>query len=115
MINHVVMIKFKPEVRESDIKDLEQSLDSLPNTVLEILSYEFGKDIIKSDRSFDFALVALFANTETLKRYQDHPDHLVIVDRLKQMCVNIYTVDFEGTDSGSLKKDETSEYEKFEF
>ncbi len=115
MINHVVMIKFKPEVRESDIKNLEQSLDTLPNTVLEILSYEFGKNIVKSDRSFDFALVALLANTETLKRYLDHPDHLVIVDTLKPMCENIYTVDFEGTDSGSLGKDETSEYEKFEF
>ena len=115
MINHVVMIKFKPEVAESDIKNLEQSLDALPNTVLEILSYEFGKDIIKSERSFDFALVGLFANTETLERYQNHPDHLAIIDTLKGMCENIYTVDFEGTDSGSLKKDEASQYEKIEF
>lgn len=114
MISHVVMMKFKPEVKDSDIKDLEKRLDELPNTIFEILSYEFGKNIVQSERSFDFALVSLFANKGTLERYQNHPDHLDVVERIKNMCEKIHSVDFEGTDSASIKKDESSKYEKTE-
>lgn len=103
MINHVVLMKFKPEVPESEIRDLENHLDALPNKIMEIQMYEFGRDVIQSERSYDFALVSLFANTEALKRYQNHPDHLVVIEKVKHMCESVITVDFEGTDSGYMK------------
>jgi len=37
MINHIVLLKFKPEVKESDIEDLEKHMDNLPNSIAEIL------------------------------------------------------------------------------
>jgi len=103
MINHIVLIKFKPGVKESDIEDLEKHMDDLPNSIAEIHSYEFGRDIVRSERSYDFGLVSLFANTEALSRYQIHPDHLVLVEKLKGMCDSLITVDFEGSDLSSLK------------
>jgi len=66
MINHVVLMKFKPGASQADIEDLEKSLDDLPNKIIEIHSYEFGRDLVRSDRSYDFALVSLFANLQTL-------------------------------------------------
>jgi len=104
MINHIVLLKFKPGVKESDIEDLEKYMDDLPNTIAEIHSYEFGPDVVQSERSYDFGLIALFANTEALSRYQVHPDHLVVVEKVKNMCDNIITVDFEGSDANSLKE-----------
>ena len=95
MITHVVMMKFKPEVTKKDIDDLEALLDALPDQINEIQSYDFGRDIVKSHRSYDFALVSMFANLDTLKHYQDHPDHQVVVKKLGFLCESIIAVDYE--------------------
>ena len=104
MINHIVLLKFKPEVKESDIEDLEKHMDDLPNSIAEIHSYEFGRDVVRSERSYDFGLIALFANTEALNRYQVHPDHLVVLKKVKNMCNSVITVDLEGSDASSFKE-----------
>ncbi|MBW1821436.1 MAG: Dabb family protein [Deltaproteobacteria bacterium] len=104
MLNHIVLIKFKPGIKESDIEDLEKHMDDLPNSINEIHTYEFGRDVVHSERSYDFGLIALFANTEALNRYQVHPDHLVVVEKLKNICDSIITVDLEGSDASSLKE-----------
>ena len=103
MLNHVVMMKFKPGVREADIDTLERELDDLPNAIVEIQVFEFGRDILHTERSYDFAIVSLFANPESLQRYQQHPAHLRVGRRLKELCDQIHTVDFSGTDAGDLK------------
>ena len=102
MINHVVFIKFKPEVDDADIEDLEKSLNDLPNKITEIHSYEFGRDLVRSDRSYDFALVSLFANLQTLEQYSNHPQHLKVVQKIRKLSSDIITVDFEGSDAGSI-------------
>ena len=101
MLNHVVMLKFKPGVEETDIKELEEMLDDLPNKITEIHSYEFGRNTIHSQKSFDFALVSLFANDIALKRYQDHRQHLPVLKKIKALCETVATVDFQGSDAGS--------------
>ena len=102
MLNHVVMLKFKSEVKEADIKELEEMLDDLPNKINEIHAYEFGRDVIHSQKSFDFALVSLFANDIALKRYQDHRQHLPVLKKIKALCETVATVDFQGSDAGSI-------------
>lgn len=97
MITHVVIMKFKPDVREEEVTDLENSFDALPEKITEIQSYEFGKDVVGSERSYDFALVAVFANLETLRQYQDHPAHLAVMQKIKKMCAEIRAVDFEAS------------------
>lgn len=95
MLNHIVLMKFKPEVAETEIADLEQALNELPNHIIEIHSYEFGRDIVRSDRSYDFALVSMFANLEALQRYQKHPEHLKVLGKIKAMVAEVVAVDFE--------------------
>jgi len=104
MLNHVVMMKFKPEVTDEQITSLEKMLDDLPNRIVEIHAYEFGRDVIRDERSFDFALVSLFANPEALQRYKTHTAHLEVVKILKKRCEQIITVDFFGSDASSLKE-----------
>jgi hypothetical protein len=101
MINHVVLMKFKPEVSDADIRELEKRLDDLPNKIMEIQMYEFGRDLLHSERSYDFALVSLFANSQALERYQKHPEHLPVIEKVKTMCESVITVDFAGSDAGS--------------
>ena len=106
MINHVVLMKFKPDVNDEAIDRLEKSLDDLPNKIVEIQAYEFGRDRLHSEKSYDFALVSLFANLEAVKRYQEHPAHLKVLQKITTLAKNIIVVDFEGSDAGDIKKDE---------
>jgi len=108
MLNHVVMMKFKSGVEESEIKELEKMLDDLPNKITEIHSYEFGRDIIRSSRSYDFALVSLFANPEALERYGQHRHHQPVLKKIKQICETVATVDFEGSNAGSVEIERSS-------
>jgi hypothetical protein len=61
---------------------------------MDIKMYEFGRDILRSSRSYDFALMALFANAAALERYQNHTEHLPVIAKVKAMCENVVTVDF---------------------
>lgn len=103
MLNHVVLMKFKPEISDGDIRELEKALDDLPNRIRDIKMYEFGRNTIPSDRSYDFALIALFANPEALERYLRHPDHLPVAAMVKSMCASVATVDFSGSDAGAAE------------
>jgi len=109
MLNHIVMIKFKKGVTQESIKELEAMMEDLPNKIVEIHSYEFGPDILHSERSYDFALVSLFANTESLQRYQVHPEHQTLLKKMVPLCDHICTVDFQGTDASDFKEKPTGE------
>ncbi|MDM8525512.1 Dabb family protein [Desulfococcaceae bacterium HSG8] len=94
MIRHVVLMKFKEGVNETRFVDLENGLKALPSIIPEIKSYEFGLDVVRSERSYDFGLVSGFENLEALKQYQEHPDHLEVLKIIKELCENIIAVDF---------------------
>lgn len=95
MISHLVAMKFNAGVTAAQIEGLERQLDALPNLIAEIHSYEFGKDIVRSPRSYDFGLIALFANIESMQRYQNHPEHRKVLATIAEICQNVVTVDFE--------------------
>lgn len=95
MLKHVVFMKFKPAATEADIADLKKALAALPGAIPEIKGFEFGSDVVRSERSYDFALVSSFENLDSMKRYQAHPDHVVVLGKVKQLCENILAVDFE--------------------
>ena len=94
MVKHVVLFKFKPETKDSDIVNVEKGLAGLPARISEIKSYEFGRDVVKSDRSYDFALVSEFDDIEALDRYRMHPYHMAVVNQLNMICDSIIAVDF---------------------
>jgi quinol monooxygenase YgiN len=94
MLHHIVLMKFKPSVREDQIHNLAQMLDALPDKIIEIQTYEFGRDVLRSERSYDFALVSGFANLEAMQRYQTHPEHQKVLTHLRDICEDIRAVDF---------------------
>ena len=94
MLKHVVFFKFKQGVAEAEIVDLERSLAELPPIIPEILSYEFGRDVVRSKRSYDLALVSTFKDLESLQRYQIHPDHQVVLKKVNELCESVIAVDF---------------------
>jgi hypothetical protein len=94
MIKHIVFMKFKAGVTDKDIAELEKGLGGLPGRIQEIKEYQFGRDIVRSERSFDFALVSAFDDLDAMKRYQVNPNHLPVVAKVKEMSESILAVDF---------------------
>ncbi|MGD8315261.1 MAG: Dabb family protein [Syntrophobacterales bacterium] len=94
MLRHVVFFKFKDGVGEEEIVDLEKSLAELPPVIPEILSYEFGRDVVRSEKSYDLALVSTFKDLDAMQRYQKHPDHQVVLQKVNELCESVLAVDF---------------------
>jgi len=95
MIKHVVFLKFKTDATEAMIAEIEAGLGGLPGIIPEIRYYDFGRDVMRSPRSYDFALVSLFDDLEALKRYSGHPDHQAVLQKILAAAENIVAVDFE--------------------
>ena len=95
MLKHVVVLKFKKSASESDIAEVEKGLGGLPAIIPEIMEFEFGRDVLRSERSYDFALVSEFENLEKMERYRVHPAHQKVLMKLKDICDSILIVDFE--------------------
>jgi len=95
MLKHVVFIKFKEGITEAEISGLEKGLRALPAKIPEIKGFQFGRDVIRSERSYDFALVSDFDNLEGMKRYQVHPDHVPVIGMVRSISASILAVDFE--------------------
>lgn len=95
MLKHVVFFKFKPATPEADIEKLAATLGRLPEIITEIREYVFGRDIVHSERSYDFGLVSSFDDQAALDRYTIHPDHLLVGGLVKQICSGVVAIDFE--------------------
>jgi len=94
MIQHMVVFKLKADVDETAFAELEQKLADLPDHIAEIESLDFGLDVVRSERSYDFGLLAGFKDLEALRRYQEHPKHQEVLTRLKAFAEQIIAVDF---------------------
>ena len=51
MLQHIAVIKFKQGTDVQRIEELKEKLSSLPKKIIEIKSYIFGTDILKTTRS----------------------------------------------------------------
>jgi heme-degrading monooxygenase HmoA len=94
MLKHVVFMKFKPGTSDAQIADLEKGLGALPGAIAEIKGFEFGRDILHSERSYDFALVSIFDDLPAMQRYQKQPDHVVVLGKVGSISDSIVVVDF---------------------
>jgi len=95
MLKHVVFFKFKKSASESAVADVVKELGGLPAIIPQILQSEMGKDVLRSERSYDIVLISGFENLETMGQYQVHPAHQQVVTKLKELCESVLTVDFE--------------------
>lgn len=95
MIKHIVFFNFNEGTSEADIAELEAGLGRLPGIIDEIREFVFGRDVVRSERSFDFALVSSFDDLQAMERYQVHPDHQKVVAKVKEICSSVRAVDFE--------------------
>jgi hypothetical protein len=94
MIKHLVIFKFK-DTDPALVNEAKAKLMSLPPLIAEIVDFEVGINIGDDARAYDMVLVSTFESLDTLKVYQDHPEHVAVVQALKPNFESVVTVDYE--------------------
>lgn len=95
MIRHIVLFKFKPEITREQKNKLVEDLKSLKDKIPLIQRLEVGLDIGRKSNSFDLTLNADFNTWEDVEKYSIHPDHVMVVKSIKQVCEDTCKVDYE--------------------
>ncbi len=99
MIKHVVLWNVKEEAMDMDkeqiIRELTERLRELDKKLDMIEALEVGTDITHGDASADFILTTIFKNREDLQRYREHPEHLKVVEFIKNVTNDRKVIDYE--------------------
>lgn len=74
-LRHIALFRWKGDVTDAQIAEVEGLLGALPGAVPELRSYTFGRDAGISEGAFDFAVVADVDDEAGFVAYRDHPDH----------------------------------------
>ncbi len=95
MLKHIVMIKFNPgEDVEKLSHEFIQRLRALETSVPTLKSMEVGKNISTKPSAYHLVLTALFDDEEGLNAYRAHPDHVKILERMKETVEAVAAVDY---------------------
>lgn len=97
MINHIVLFKVKdyPQNEKAKVvEELKALLESLKDKIKEVKYLEVGTNYELDAKSYDIALISHFATLEDLDTYRVHPEHLKVVDRIKETTSERAAVDY---------------------
>ena len=95
MITHVVLFKLAEPTSEN-LAAVHDKLLSMQGKVPQLRHLEVGIDVIRSERSYDVALVTRFNSLEDLQSYQVHPYHAgEVVPLMKSLCSSVVAIDYE--------------------
>ena len=99
MIEHVVMWKFadtaEGKTREENMAIVRERLLALPAVIPEIKFMQIGRDVSRTDMSYDMMLVTRFESLEALHTYKVHPDHVAVGVFMRPLRTGRASVDFE--------------------
>lgn len=93
MLTHIVFFKFKQPTSEV-IERTKEVLMNMQGKIDELLYIEVGVDIVRSERSYDLALVTKFESLEAMQAYQVHPEHQKVIEYINTVKESTIAVDY---------------------
>ncbi len=95
MVTHIVFFKLSDQSPANVVKTRNVLL-SMAGEISLLRHLEVGADVIRSERSYDLALVTKFDSLEDLQAYQVHPYHAgEILPYMKSVATSVVAVDYE--------------------
>ncbi len=94
MITHIVCFRLKDR-SAANVARAHEVLRGLRGKVPVLRHLEVGIDVVRSERSFDIALVAKFDSLDDLRAYQLHPAHLETIKYMNTVRDVSVAVDYE--------------------
>lgn len=99
MINHIVLFKlkeFENEDQKAVIRNkIKTALLSLKDKIQELKHIEVALNHKLNSDSFDICLITHFETLEDFNLYQEHTDHLKVVELVKANVTERAAVDYE--------------------
>jgi hypothetical protein len=92
---HIVRFRFSPEVKEDDRRELAEALAALPDRIAEL---RFARVAPSIDEPDVLGLLTGFDDLAGLEVYRDHPAHVPVVTRARELCAEIVRLDVETDD-----------------
>jgi hypothetical protein len=96
-IRHIVLWKLAAEdadTRALHAEQIAERLLALRGVVDELQSIEVGRNVAYPATNWDVALVAEFADTDALERYQVHPAHQEAASFVRSVVAERAVVDY---------------------
>jgi len=91
MLTHVVLFRFADLAVAAECRDRMLAMKGHIPTLLDI---EVGVDTVRSDRSFDLALITRHEDMDGMQAYQVHPVHQEMLSWAKSRIQKAVAVDF---------------------
>lgn len=99
VLRHIVMYKFKDEIKEPQIKEVIIAFSDLPKKIDGIVAFEHGPNVSAEGKSegLTYCFVVSFESEDALAKYLKHPAHdeyvKVVKDRRAKVVVFDYWAD----------------------
>lgn len=94
MFTHIVLFKLK-DPRPESIAATQAKLSSLAGDIETLRGLEVGRDVVRSSRSYDLALITRFDDMAGYEAYRQHPLHLPVLAHMHEAAESAVAVDFE--------------------
>lgn len=94
MITHIVFFKLKDRSPEN-IRKTRDVLIGMEGKIPQLRHLEVGIDLLRTERSYDLALIAKFDSLADLEAYQVHPVHQEVIEYIAKVRDTVLAVDYE--------------------
>ena len=94
MVVHIVMFKFKEENKALNLAKVKAKLEKLEELIDELKTMEVGINFTQADRAMDLSLYSTFEDQKDLETYAGHPEHLKVVELIKEVTIESKVVDY---------------------
>lgn len=95
MITHIIFFKLSDPAPEKIAKTRDLLL-SMKGKIPQLRHLEVGVDVLRSERSYDLALVSKFDSLDDMRAYQVHPYHEgTVLPHTRSVCSAVAAVDYE--------------------
>ena len=106
MIEHVVMWKFadtaEGKTRAENMAIVRERLFALSSVISEIKLMQIGRDVSRTDMSYDMMLVTRFDSLEALHTYKVHPAHVAVAQYVAKVTTARVVLDADTDAAGEL-------------
>ena len=95
MLQHYVFLKFRDNTTAQHIDAFCKKMYALSETIAHIKDLEIGRDELHDARSWDLVLIMRFPSVAALRAYQQHPEHIAVMQFNDPFVDKIASVDFQ--------------------
>ena len=94
MFHHVVFFKVKDGSR-ANAEKVRDALEAMRGKIEQLRHLEIGIDTLRTERSWDLALLTRFDSRADLEAYAEHPVHLAAIASFRDVRESTCVVDWE--------------------